>query len=278
VIPMADENPLHRVPWATILLIVVCCAVYFAVQPGQRTLDQIVSPKVEVVSADELRFIVDNAAIPCEITQGRPLTNREFRDTYGFGETSSCNHGDDHSGSHDPGKSVFLALLVSLFLHGSPQHLFGNMLFLWVLGNNLEDRMGWWRYLLLYLAAGLVASFAHVLSDPNSTVPIIGASGAIAGVMGAYLVCYPAARIKTIIVFGPVLLRKVRASWLLVLWFAQQFLFTGTGIAYAAHIGGFAFGALVGLYLRWRDAPRRRRLGPPPPPSAPPAPEPVAVS
>jgi membrane associated rhomboid family serine protease len=96
--------------------------------------------------------------------------------------------------------------------------------------------------------------------------------------MGAYLVCYPAARIKTIIFFGPVLLRKVRASWLLVLWFAQQFLFTGTGIAYAAHIGGFAFGALVGLYLRWRDAPRRRRLGPPPPPSAPPAPEPVAVS
>ena len=106
-------------------------------------------------------------------------------------------------------------------------------------------------------------------------MPIIGASGAIAGVMGAYLVCYPAARVKTIIFFGPVLLRKVRASWLLVLWFAQQFLFTGTGIAYAAHIGGFAFGALVGLYLRWRDAPRRRRLGPPP--SAPPAPEPVAV-
>jgi rhomboid family protein len=269
VIPMADENPLRRMPWATIVLILACFAVYFAVQPGQRTLDQVLNPTVERTTSEELRFIVDNAAIPCEITQGRPLTNREFRDTYGFGNTSACDHGDDQSGSHEPGKSVYLALVLSLFLHGSPQHLFGNMLFLWVFGNNIEDRQGPLRFLALYLLSGVAATLAHVLSDPNSTVPIIGASGAIAGVMGAYLVCYPAARVKSVIFFGPVLLRKIRASWLLVLWLATQFLYVNTDIAWAAHLGGFAFGALVGGYWRWRDVRARGALPPPTPEPAP---------
>ena len=251
---MADENALRRVPWMTILLIITCCAVYFAVQPSSRTLDQLLNPSIGSGSEEELRFIVDNAAIPCEVTQGRALTNREFRDTFVFGETSSCSHRDDGSGPHDPGKHIYLALLLSLFLHGSPQHLFGNMLFLWVFGNNIEDRKGWWRYLALYLAAGIVATFSHVLVDPNSTVPVIGASGAIAGVMGAYLVCYPAARVKSIIFFGPLLFRKVRASWLLVIWFGEQFLVQGSNVAWAAHVGGFTFGALVGVWWRISDA------------------------
>ena len=263
VIPMADENPIRRMPWATIVLILTCCAVYFAVQPGRHTLDQVFDPTVQQTTSNELRFIVNYAAIPCEITQGRPLTNREFRNTYEFGETSSCDHGDDHSGPHAPGKSVYLALLLTLFLHGSPQHLFGNMLFLWVFGNNIEDRRGPLRFLLLYLAAGIVATLAQVLSAPNSTVPIIGASGAIAGVRGAYLVCYPAARVKSVIFFGPVLLRKVRASWLLILWLAAQFLYVNSDVAWAAHLGGFAFGALVGAFWRWRETQARGVLPPP---------------
>jgi rhomboid family protein len=263
VIPMADENPLRRMPWVTIVLILTCCAVYFTVQPTQHALDRLLDPTVQQTTSSELRFMVDNAAIPCEITQGRPLTNREFRNTYLFGETSSCNHGDDHSGRHDPAKSVYLALLLSLFLHGSPQHLFGNMLFLWVFGNNIEDRQGRLRFLILYVLAGVVATLAQVMSDPNSTVPIIGASGAIAGVMGAYLVCYPAARVKSIIFFGPVLLRKVRASWLLTLWLGLQFLYVNSDVAWAAHLGGFAFGALVGAYWRWREMRARRALPPP---------------
>src|SRR5689334_13466266 len=104
VIPMADENPLRRMPWVTIVLILTCCAVYFTVQPTKHALDQLLDPTVQQTTSSELRFIVDNAAIPCEITQSRPLTNREFRDTYVFGQTSSCDHGDDGSGSHEPGK------------------------------------------------------------------------------------------------------------------------------------------------------------------------------
>jgi len=270
VIPMADENPVRRMPWATIVLIFACVAVYFAVQPGGHTLDQLFDATPQQTTNAELRFIVDHAAIPCEITQGRPLTNREFRNTYVHGESSACDHGDDGSGSHEPGKSVYLALVLSLFLHASPQHLFGNMLFLWVFGNNIEDRKGPLRFLVLYLVAGIVATLAHVLSQPNSTVPIIGASGAIAGVMGAYLVCYPAARVKSIIFFGPVLLRKVRASWLLLIWLGQQFFYFNSDIAWAAHLGGFAFGALVGAYWRWRELRTRGAL--PPPPATEPAP------
>jgi membrane associated rhomboid family serine protease len=143
-----------------------------------------------------------------------------------------------------------------MFLHGSIAHLFGNMLFLWVFGNNIEERRGWWRYLLLYLVGGIAATAAHVAVDPQSTVPVVGASGAIAAVMGAYLVCWPTARIKTIIWVGPLLLRKVEAIWLLLLFLGTQFLLVGgdSAVAWAAHVGGFAFGAAVGLWWRHRDA------------------------
>jgi membrane associated rhomboid family serine protease len=131
-----------------------------------------------------------------------------------------------------------------------------------VFGNNIEDRKGWWRFLLLYLIGGAVATAAQVAIDPSSTVPIIGASGAIAAVMGAYLVCYPRARIKSIIPLGIfVLLRKVSAAWLLVLWFLLQFAYveSNAGIAWGAHVGGFTFGVLVGVYWRLRDRRARPR-------------------
>jgi membrane associated rhomboid family serine protease len=257
VIPMADENPLRRMPWVTIVLIFTCCAVYFAVQPTKHAFDQLLDPTVQQTTSSELRFIVDNAAIPCEITQGRPLSNREFRDTYVFGQTSSCDHGDDGSGSHEPGKSVYLALVLSLFLHGSPQHLFGNMLFLWVFGNNIEDRKGGFRFLVLYLLAGVAATLAHVLSDPNSTVPIIGASGAIAGVMGAYLVLYPTASVTTLVPFLFIFFIRLPAWLVLGYWFIGQFLSgaatsiaysretSGGGVAFWAHVGGFVAGVIL---------------------------------
>ena len=143
---------------------------------------------------------------------------------------------------------MLLGVLVTMFLHGSIAHLFGNMLFLWVFGNNIEDRRGRLRYLLLYLFGGLAATAAHVAVDPQSTVPVIGASGAIAAVMGAYLVSWPKARIKTIIFFGFVLLRKVEAIWLLLYFLATQFLL----------VGGDSAGR-VGRARRWVRVRRPRR-------------------
>ena len=185
MIPMADENPVRRFPVVTLLLIVVCVVVYFAVQPtGTPDIDW--TGVVERIDQDDLRFVVDNAAIPCELVQLRPLTEREYEATFRDDNRSACNVGG--GGEHSPGKVVLLGVLVTMVLHGSVAHLFGNMLFLWVFGNNIESRRGWWRYLLLYLLGGVAATAAHVAIDPQSTVPVVGASGAIAAVMGAYLV------------------------------------------------------------------------------------------
>lgn len=253
LIPLSDLNPTRRFPWATIVLIVVCVAVYFVLQPvGHHGLFHFGLVETDV---EELEFSLGRAAIPCELTKHRPLTNDEVRATYEDGHTFACGTGDPHSPAHVPGKNVYVALLYSMFLHGSIAHLTGNMLFLWVFGNNIEDRKGGVRYLIFYLIAGLVATLTHVLIYPDSTVPLVGASGAIAGVMGLYLVWFPKARIRSMIPLGPIVLfRKVSAVWLLGLWFAEQFLLVrgASQIAWAAHVGGFAFGVLVGLV--WRKA------------------------
>lgn len=269
MIPISDENPIRRLPIVTLLLIAACVLVYFAVQPTGAP-DFRWTGLVERVDAEDLRFVVDNAAIPCELTQLRPLSEDEFDATFDDGDGSACGVGDD-SPAHSKGKVVLLGVLVTMFLHGSIAHLFGNMLFLWVFGNNVEDRRGRVRYLLLYLFGGLAATAAHVAVDPQSTVPVVGASGAIAAVIGAYLVSWPKARVKTIIFFGFVLLRKVEAIWLLLYFLGTQFLLVGgdTQVAWAAHVGGFAFGVLVGLW--WRRSDRRTA-------DALPAPEPAVAS
>ena len=252
MIPMADENPVRRFPWCTVLLIAACVLVYFAVQPS-RAINFSWNGIAESTSSSDLRFVVTNAGIPCELVRGRPLTEQEYQDTFENGNTDACSH---RSGpAHSSGKNVYLAALVTMFLHASIPHLFGNMLFLWVFGNNIEDRKGWWRFLLLYLIGGAVATATQVSIDPSSTVPMIGASGAIAAVMGAYLISYPRARIKSLIFFGPMLLRKVSAGWLLVIWFLLQFQYVSAnaGIAWGAHVGGFTFGVLVGVYWRVRE-------------------------
>lgn len=162
-------------------------------------------------------------------------------------------------------------IFVSMFLHAGWLHIGSNMLYLWIFGDNVEDRMGHGRYLIFYLACGIVAALAHALSAPGSPVPAIGASGAIAGVLGAYLVMYPHAKVVTFIPFGFVLLlRELPALLVLGLWFVLQ-LFTGVaslglpesieqgGVAWWAHIGGFVAGlTLVFLFAKERRAQRRR--------------------
>jgi len=266
VIPISDETPVRHRPVVTLALIALCILVYVLVQPTRITAEHLVNPGLELGGQDQLRFLVDNAAIPCEIIRGRPLTEREFRRTFDGGDESACSTQDGPR--HSPGKLVYLAIMASLFLHASPQHLFGNLLFLWVFGNDLEERWGRIRFLLLYVLGGIVATMAHVLTDPSSTIPMIGASGAIAAVMGAYVIVEPTSRIKTIIFFGPMLLRKVKAVWLLLGWLLLQLLLVGadSGVAWAAHVGGFAFGMLLGIV--WRRRGREVPVEPEPVPVA----------
>jgi len=155
------------------------------------------------------------------------------------------------------------SILTSMFLHASWMHLLGNMLYLWIFGDNVEDRLGHFWYLLFYLAGGFVAAFAHWAINPASSIPTVGASGAIAAVLGAYLLMYPRARVYTFIPIGFfVRLRLLPASVVLLLWFILQ-LFSGVltigagdvgGTAFWAHIGGFVFGVLVGWLAKGRSA------------------------
>jgi membrane associated rhomboid family serine protease len=152
------------------------------------------------------------------------------------------------------GKNVLVSLFTSMFLHGGLLHIAGNMLYLWVFGNNVEDRMGPVVFLLFYLAAGVVATYGQVLPDPDSQTPLVGASGAIAGALGAYLVMFPHARVLTLVpIFFFLQLIELPAMLVLGFWFVLQ-AFQGvgslgadTGVAWFAHIGGFVFGALVAL-------------------------------
>ncbi|MFH0778803.1 MAG: rhomboid family intramembrane serine protease [Candidatus Eisenbacteria bacterium] len=162
-------------------------------------------------------------------------------------------------------------LLTSLFLHGGWFHVGGNMLYLWIFGDNVEDRMGHVRFLLFYLLCGVAASLAHVVADPRSPVPTIGASGAIAGVLGAYFFLYPRARVVTIIPLGFFLQAlELPAFFFLGFWFLIQFVSGAAslgargqaagGVAWWAHIGGFVAGALLlQLFRLWELAGRRGR-------------------
>lgn len=250
MIPLKDENPTTRRPYVTVAIILACLGFYFLWQPTPLS-----------TSVEDVEFNVRHAAIPCEVIQGRPLTVDELRATYAVGgRGDSCEVGSPTS-PEGVDKSVWLSVIVAMFLHGSILHLGGNLLFLWVFGNNIEDRLGHARFAAFYLVGGAVATMAHVLLDVHSTIPMLGASGAIAAVMGAYLVWFPDAPVRTLLTFLLIVVVRIRAKYLLGFWFLLQF-FTSpnSGVAWAAHVGGFVFGLLVGLVVRASGPARRMAM------------------
>lgn len=248
MIPIKDENPTRHLPVATLAILVACVAVYLLWQP---------TPLAETEA--DVVFNVEHAAIPCEVEQGRPLTVDELRATFELGRGDACGLGSPASPAGFPDKSVWLSVLVSMFLHGGVMHLAGNLLFLWIFGNNVEDHLGVVRFVAFYLLGGVAATAAHVALNLDATIPMIGASGAIAAVMGAYATWFPEAPVRTLVVFVFITVVRVRARWVLGFWFVLQF-FTSpnSGVAWAAHVGGFVFGAVVGGAVR--ASPSLRRL------------------
>lgn len=249
MIPIKDLNPTTRPAIVTLVLIGLCTLVYFGLQqPAGSRVVQTDAGRVQIDA--KFGFTLERAAIPCEVVTGRPLGLTEIRQTFVLGDDAACVRDAEQSGAElYPHKQVYLALLVSMFLHGGIIHLAGNMLFLWVFGNNVEDRLGHLGYLVFYVTGGLVASMAHVAAQPSSTVPVVGASGAIAAVMGAYLVWFPRTPVLTYI--PPIFILPIRAWWFLVFWFGFQFLTDpNSGVAWVAHVAGFLFGAVVGLAVR----------------------------
>ena len=215
------------------------------------------------MGSDESRFTYAWATVPAEISSGRDIVTQD-REV----QVEPAGQRVRIPGLQPTPVSVYLTLLVSMFMHGGWMHLGGNMLFLWIFGDNLEDRLGRLRYLLFYLICGVLASLAHVFSTvalannaSQTLVPSLGASGAISGVLGGYVVLYPRNRVN-VIIFR--IFTTVPAYVALGLWFLFQFV-SGLGIlgdgaqeggvAYAAHIGGFIAGlALVKLFAVGRPA------------------------
>jgi membrane associated rhomboid family serine protease len=237
VFPLKDNIPTDRFPLVTVVLVAANVAVYVLLQQGLLGLPG--------GGAQGEWPVPLYGAIPCELTgQG------------------AC---DVPAG----GPPAWVTPLTSMFMHGGILHLAGNMLFLWIFGNNVEDSMGRLRFVGFYLAGGVVALAAQTALDPGAEIPTIGASGAVAAVLGGYILLYPRARVVTVvfIVFLFTIV-ELPAMLLLGVWFLQQALFAyfdavtptgdGGGVAYLAHVGGFVFGLLV-----IRALARRRKSVPP---------------
>lgn len=224
MIPLYDDNPTQIRPYVTYGIVGLCVAVYL----WQLSL----TPQGAQLVAYALGFVP-------AVTLGDKLLPPELQWV--------------------PGGAT---LFTSMFLHGGLLHLGGNMLYLWIFGNNIEDVMGHARFVVFYLVCGVVAALAQGVPNPDSTIPMIGASGAIAGVLGAYLLLYPRAQVVIAIPLGFYLhMTRLPAVWVLGIWFGLQIFSSlgdsgdGAGVAWFAHIGGFAAGLLLIPLFKRRDVP-----------------------
>ena len=225
--PLRDENPTTLSPLSTLGVIAACTAVWVFLQGAG------VSEETYYSS------ICNLGVIPAELTGSFNMSTQE--------------------GPCPTGGIGWPALFTSMFSHGSWMHLIGNMWFLWIFGNNIEDAMGHMRFMAFFILTGLIADGAHIFLSPDSSIPTVGASGAISGIMGAYFILYPKARIETFVFYHIV---PIPAWAFLGIWMGMQFLGLGApetgdggGIAYAAHLGGlFAGLGLVFLFRKTKPA------------------------
>ena len=236
--PVADENPPGRGPaFVTLAFIAINLAVFFLFQATEHP--------------DEANFTYGYSAIPLEITENVDLVEPEIVTVEGLEVVIPQAPGPD---------PIQLTLLTSMFMHGGFGHILGNMLFLWIFGDNIEHALGRILYIGFYLVAGIVASLAQIAINPDSVIPTLGASGAISGVLGAYLVMFPRNRVTVIIFrFIPY---QVPAIVAVGMWAVLQFINgfgsivtseeTTGGVAYLAHIGGFVVGVIAGFLFKGR--------------------------
>jgi membrane associated rhomboid family serine protease len=264
MIPIKDNVPTETFPWVTVALIIANVIVYLLVIRHGGSL----------FSGPDTQEALKYGAIPRALTHSGIHCADVARQTVNGPESLGviCNNAllADNGIAPENTLPAWQTVFTSMFMHGSILHIAGNMLFLWIFGNNVEDSMGHIKFIGFYLAGGIAALALQVLVAPNSTATTIGASGAIAAVLGGYIILYPRARVLTfvfIILFFTVI--ELPAIVMLGIWFAEQAAFGaakltnptggGGGVAYFAHIGGFAFGVVTIRLLasRRRQAPAR---------------------
>ena len=250
VIPIHDENPLRRTPVITWGLIAINVGV-FLTEPGGITHIGLHASQTIRQACEQAAYFDHHAAIPTELVHNHVQGAHQYHVMGDPGPDVVCPV------IHETGKRPVLSVLESMFLHAGWLHLLGNMLFLLIFGNNVEDRMGRLPFLGFYLVCGYVAAYGFAFSNSGSTVALIGASGAIAGVLGAYFVMFPRARVIGLVPFLFFLPLRLPAWLVLGGWFALQYVYShsaasvsGAGVAYLAHVYGFIFGAAVALVFR----------------------------
>jgi membrane associated rhomboid family serine protease len=235
VFPYHDENETQRTPHVTIALIALCVLAWLFYQGAGSPLSLAQS-------------VCDRGLIPGELTMSLAPGTR-----FPMGDAIDC--------LTDPGRQSS-NLLTSMFLHGSWMHLLGNMWFLWLFGNNIEDSMTRPRFVAFYVLSGLAAALAQVAANPDSEVPMVGASGAISGVMGAYLILFPRVRVYTLVPLGFFMQSMPLPAWVMLIYWSVLQLFGGLtsvvaeesgGVAFWAHLGGFAAGVVLIKLFERRD-------------------------
>jgi membrane associated rhomboid family serine protease len=276
LLPLKDNVPTARFPIVTVVLILLNVAAFV----WELTLpsDHASSPALERAGVGERdQALLEYGAIPYRLSH--PGDACGVAEGGGSSPRLVCQGTGAYDAARGSGKLAKLdsapwwaTLVTSMFLHGGWLHIVGNMLFLWIFGNNVEDSMGRPRYVLFYLLGGIFATYALALFNPNAAEVLFGASGAIAGVLGGYILLYPRSRVLTLIfLFLFVTLVEIPAVIMLGIWFILQALpglghisipgLTSTGVAYLAHVGGFLFGlAAVKPFVRWARLRRPRAV------------------
>ena len=225
MIPLKDDNPTSSRPVVTYILIGLCVLIFLI-----------------------------------QLSSQSYKTGQLF---YSYGLIPSVLMGHNHLPMDLYAVPGYVTIFTSMFMHGGFMHLIGNMLYMWIFADNIEDNLGPIKFLIFYLLAGIGAAMTQVLIDTHSQIPMVGASGAIGGVLGAYLINHPNARVLVLIPFGFFSqLIKIRAVYVLGFWFILQFISSGGGVAYAAHIGGFVSGMILILFFNKKRKKSKTVKGP----------------
>jgi len=224
VIPISDINPARNVPVVSRIFIIISSLTFLFLQPKNNI--------------DLLNYFYKYAAIPCELINNLPISANQFYN-------NNCSLEPDIV--IFPDKNILLSIIVSLFLHANFLHILGNLWSFWIFGNNVEDKLGKIRFILFLIVSGVISIVGHSLLNFGNLNPIVGASGIVSALMGAYLYLFPNAKLLVLVPFGVFFPTTIKAKYFMIFWLISQFIIAiqSNNISWEAHISGFLFGYLL---------------------------------
>ena len=224
VIPISDINPARNTPVISRIFMFTTVGVFLLIQPKNQ---------IELFN-----FFYQYSAIPCELVNYSPISESQFYNNDCFNNQSS---------SIFPEKNLLLSVISANFFHANFIHILGNLWSFWIFGNNVEDKLGKFRFIIFLICIGIISISVHTYLNQDSLIPIVGASGIVSGLMGAYVFMFPNARLLVLVPFGFLFPTTIKAKFFMVFWFFSQILISisDQNISWEAHVGGFVFGYLL---------------------------------